>query len=90
MDQAIQDRVGQRWVADDLMPAVCRKLAGNEGGAQAVSILEDFQKVLALFIGKFGEAPVIKDEQISFSEADKEFSVASVCFGDVQLLEQSW
>ncbi len=34
-------------IADHLMPLVERKLAGDEDGANAIAVLEDFQEVAA-------------------------------------------
>src|SRR3954465_14650421 len=41
-------RVGQRRIADHAMPAVHRKLAGDQGGAASVPVLHDLQKIVTL------------------------------------------
>ena len=83
MDQAIQDSVGQCWITDDPMPVVHGELSGHNSRAQAMAVFEDFQEIMALLIGEFGQAPVVEDQQIGFGEANKEFSVAAVCLGNV-------
>jgi len=47
VDEATQDRVGVGRVADGLMPAVHGKLGRDDPGAASVSLLEDFEHVLA-------------------------------------------
>jgi hypothetical protein len=41
VDDAIEDGVGQRGIADDLVPALDRQLAGDEDRAGVVAILDD-------------------------------------------------
>jgi hypothetical protein len=47
MDQAVEDGVGVGGVADQGVPLIDRELAGDDGGAAAVAILEDLQEVVA-------------------------------------------
>ena len=42
---AVQDRVTERGVPDNFMPKTHGNLAGDQQGAAAVAILDDFQKV---------------------------------------------
>src|SRR5437773_895442 len=43
--QPIEDRTGVGWITDQLMPAIDWQLAGDNGGAAAVAVIEDFEKV---------------------------------------------
>ena len=45
VDDAVEDGVGQRRVADDLVPVVDRHLAGDDQRAGAVAILDDLQQI---------------------------------------------
>src|SRR5260370_14408143 len=47
MDQAVEDSVGVGGVADQCMPLIDGDLAGDDGGAVAVAVLEDLQEVVA-------------------------------------------
>lgn len=47
MDQAAEDGVGVGGIADQCVPLIDGKLAGHDGGAAAVAILEDLQEVVA-------------------------------------------
>lgn len=45
VNEAIQDRIAQGWVADDVVPMFDGDLAGDDGGGTTVAIIEDLQKV---------------------------------------------
>jgi len=49
VDDAIEDGVGNSWIADDLVPALDRQLAGDEDRMGIVAILDDLKQVAALF-----------------------------------------
>ena len=57
VDDAVEDGVGQSWVADQVVPAVHGDLAGDQRGAAAVAILDDLQQVVALLGGRAARAP---------------------------------
>ena len=63
MHQSVKDGVAQGGVPDDLVPLLDGELAGDQGGAQAVAVLQDFEDVTALLFGEVGQSPVIDDEQ---------------------------
>lgn len=48
MDEAIKDGVGEGGVPDSLVPVLDRQLAGDDGGAAAVAVFEDFEQVAPL------------------------------------------
>ncbi len=48
VDEPVEDGVGEDGVADDVVPGVDGKLAGDDGGAAAVAVLEDLEQVAAL------------------------------------------
>ena len=48
VDDPIEDGVGQRRVADDLIPAVDRQLTGDNQRAGVVAILDDLQQIALL------------------------------------------
>jgi hypothetical protein len=45
VNQAIEDGIDDGRIPDVFMPVFQRKLAGNESGAGAVAIFDDFQQV---------------------------------------------
>src|SRR4051812_28849661 len=59
--QAIQDGIGQRRVAEPLVPAIDGQLAGHYGRSTVVAVFQHFQHVAALRLGQSAQAPVIQD-----------------------------
>ena len=51
VNQAIEDGIGDRGISDVFMPVFDGKLAGNESGAGAVTIFDDFQQISSFRIG---------------------------------------
>ena len=60
VDDPVEDGVGQRRVADDLVPAVDRHLAGDDQRAGAVAILDDLQQIALLFGEQRFRAPIVE------------------------------
>src|ERR1700750_1517589 len=89
VDDAIEDCVGQSWVADQVMPAVHWDLAGDQRGATAVAILDDFQQVMALLSGERLQPPIIKDEQLHAAKGAHQPGVATVAACQHEIAEQA-
>src|SRR5207245_10011572 len=77
-DQAVQDGVGVGGVADQRVPLIDRELAGDDGGAAAVAVLEDLQEVVAGCGVERLEAPVVENEEIDATESAQETGGAAV------------
>ena len=45
MQDAIEDRIGERWLAEILMPMLDGQLAGDDGGSRTDTIVEDLQQI---------------------------------------------
>jgi hypothetical protein len=88
VDQAIEDGIGVGRVADQLMPAVDRQLAGDNGGAAAVAVIEDLQKVVTGSGIERLEAPIVEDEQIDAAKRAQQAQVASVAAGERKIGEE--
>ena len=54
MHKAIENSIGERRVADGLMPVLDGKLAGDERGAYLVAVLEKFKEVASALLGSKG------------------------------------
>ena len=63
MDDAVEDGVGDGWIGDDLMPVLDRHLAGDDGRAALIAVVDDLEQVAALLAGERGEPPVVEDEE---------------------------
>src|SRR5713226_993674 len=48
VDDPVEDGVGEGRLADQVVPAVDRDLAGDQGGTAAVAILDDLEHVMTL------------------------------------------
>ena len=48
VDNAIQDRIAESGLADNLMPGCHGELAGDEDGAAAMAILDDLHEIAPL------------------------------------------
>lgn len=46
------------------MPAIDRELAGDQGGAQCVTILEQLQWIPAVFVGELPAAKIMEHDQV--------------------------
>ena len=67
------------------MPVIHRHLAGDDGRALAVAVVQQLQHVAALFGSERGHAPVIKDQQIGLGVAAHQLGEAAVAVGQAQL-----
>ena len=61
VDEAVEDGVGERGVADDLVPLLDRNLAGDQNRRALVAILEDFEEIALLGLGELRQAPIIQN-----------------------------
>ena len=61
VNDAVEDGVGQRWIADNLVPLLNRNLTGDQNRGALVAILEDLEEVALLGLGELGQAPVIQN-----------------------------
>jgi hypothetical protein len=43
VNQAIEDGIGNGRIGDDLVPVLDRQLAGDDGGAAIVSVIDDLR-----------------------------------------------
>ena len=75
---AIQDRVGERGLADQVVPAIHGNLTGDQGGAAAVALLDDLEQIATLLGPERLQAPVVEDEQLDPAERPHQPRVAAI------------
>ena len=68
VNDPVEDGVGEGWLADQVMPAIDRDLAGNQDGAAAVAVLDNFQHVMTLLGPQRLEPPIIEDQKLDAAE----------------------
>ena len=90
MDDAIEDRIGKRRIANDVMPAIDRRLAGENNRARIVTILDDFEQIARLLGRERLRSPVIEDEEFDPADAAQQFGVAAVTARERERGEQPW
>jgi hypothetical protein len=90
VDDTIEDGVSQGGIAHEFVPALDRKLAGDDQRAGVVAVLDDLQQV-ALLLGqqRFG-SPIIEDEEIDAAELAYQLGVATVTTSQCQQGKQPW
>src|SRR5436305_3684698 len=71
-----------------LVPLRGRKLAGNDGGACAAAIIEEFEQIVALGIGERREAEIVQDEDVEASEFAEGADVSAVGTSQGELVEE--
>jgi hypothetical protein len=57
VNDPVEDGVGESGLADQVMPAVDRDLTGNQRGATAIAVLDNFEQVVALLGPPSGWSP---------------------------------
>ena len=64
VDDAVEDGIGEGRFADQVVPFVDRDLAGDQGGAAAIAVFDDFEHVVALLGPERPKAPIIEDQEL--------------------------
>src|SRR5271157_1693749 len=88
VNDAVEDGVGERGNADQVMPAVHRNLAGDDERALVVAILDDFEQIARLIGGERFGAPIVENEQFDARERAQEPGVAGVAVSDGEIGEE--
>ncbi len=81
MDEAVEDGVTEGGIADDIVPVFDGQLAGDEGRATPVAVLEDLEKISALSVVEGHHAEVVESEELSTEQAVEQLGVGSICLG---------
>src|SRR5690606_7506383 len=89
MDEAVQDGIGKGGVPDDLMPGVEGELAGDEGRATAVAVLEHFEEIPPFGVGERCQTEVVEDEQVGAGESVQLLGIRSVRPPEGEIVEES-
>ena len=89
VDNAIQDRVAERGLADHLMPGCHGELAGDQDGAAAVAILDDLHEIAPLAGGEAIGSPVVEYEEIDLDQHSEQPREAAVAVGEIEIGEQA-
>ena len=58
-EQAVEDGISNRWLAERLVPLLDGQLAGHDGGVALVSVLNNFEQIGGLLVGERLQAEVV-------------------------------
>ena len=89
MDQAVEDGIGQRRVADGGMPVRYRQLAGDDGRATAMAVIDDFQQIAPAFVGQRGQPPVIDDQDVGSRHLGQGLGITAIVSPEGQSGQQT-
>src|SRR5215813_15157128 len=81
VDDAVEDGVGEGGLTDQIVPAVDRDLAGDQGGAAAVAVLDDLEHIVTLLGPEGLEAPIVENEQLDAAERTHQPRIAAIAAG---------
>ena len=89
MDEAIEDGVGDRRIAEIRVPLIARELARDDRRARAVAILHYLKEILALDVGHGGEAPVVEDQDVDARQPREHGRVGAIGARERQFLKEA-
>jgi hypothetical protein len=88
VDKTIEHGIGISGIADERVPLVDGELAGDDGGAAAVAIFENFQEVVTGTGVERLEPPIVEDQQIDTAEPAQQARMAAVAARESEVIEQ--
>ena len=78
VNEAIQDGVAERWVADNVVPMFNRDLAGDDGRGATVAIIEDLQTVAPFGRIENRQAPIVEDQELNPADGFEQSAISAV------------
>ena len=63
VDETVENGVGDGGIGDDLVPVIHGNLAGDDGGATLMPVVDDLEEIAALVAGERSYSPVVEDEK---------------------------
>jgi hypothetical protein len=88
VEEAIEDRVPEGGISDDVMPVLSGDLASEKGPTATVAVIEDLQEIVAGQIVEGSEPPVVEDEEVSPCEALQQPGSGPIAAGELELIEE--
>ena len=86
--EPVEDGVGEGRIAEVVVPMLNRKLAGDERGAGADTIVEQFEQVGALACAHRGDGEVVDQDEVDFGDGGEALAEAAVGVADAEFVEQ--
>ncbi len=89
MNKTVEDGIREGGVRDPNMPIGYRDLSDNHGGAATIPVIQYFEQVSGLGVGKGVSEPVIENEQMGTGQRVQQLGIGAVGVGQFQRLQQS-
>ena len=89
VNEAVEDGIGQGWVADGIVPVLDRPLAGDDCGCATVAVFEDFEEVTPFGGGQACDASIVDDRHIYAGDGLEDAFVAAVAAGQSEGFEHA-
>ncbi len=88
MNQSVENGVGQRRLAQRLVPVLDLELAGDDGGAELAAVLDDLEQVGSLRWGQRRQGEIVYEQDIDPGPGGQQFGEAAVSAGYGELAEE--
>src|SRR6266508_1636828 len=89
VQEPVEDGVGERRIADVVVPMIERQLAGEKGGASADAVVEQFEQIVALVRSDGRNGEVVDQHEVDLGDGSEAFTEAAIGVTQAQFLEQS-
>ena len=87
VQKPVEDRIGERWITDVVVPEFEWKLAGDEGGASADTVVEEFEEVIAFARAEGRNGEVIDHHEVDLGDGGEAFAEAAISVTEAEFLE---
>jgi len=87
--QAVEDRVGERLIADRDMPVLDRQLTGDDRRARTVAVVEDLQEVATALVGQWRQPPLVDDQDLGLGDLRQGLEVTAIAAANGQGRQES-
>jgi len=89
VDEPVEDCIGECRIGHRLMPVISWKLAGDDGGAMLMPVVEKFEEVALMGGGELCQPPVVEHDHVDASRLFEELEIATIAVGDLQIFEET-
>src|SRR5487761_2467390 len=89
VQKAIKDCIGDGRVADVLVPMLDRKLTGEERGACADAIIEQFEQIGALARTDGSNGEIINHHEVHLGDSSQALAEAAIGVTEAEFIEQA-
>src|SRR5512146_2767034 len=90
MNEAIEDGVGERGIANVVMPVADGQLAGHDASASAGAIIEQLEQIVAFPRSDRRDGKVVDQQDVDLGDGGKTLAEAAVGVTEIEFLEQTW